>query len=38
MAYLSDMSAMMPGLPPFVGYYVDNNMGRSVAVSLNYRF
>jgi iron complex outermembrane receptor protein len=37
MAYLYDMSAMM-GIPPFVGYYVDNNMGRSVNVSLQYRF
>jgi iron complex outermembrane receptor protein len=38
MAYLYDMSAMMPGLPPFVGYYVDNSMGRSVNVSIQYRF
>jgi hypothetical protein len=38
MAYYYDMSVMMPGLPPFVGYYVDNNMGRSVNVSVQYRF
>jgi iron complex outermembrane receptor protein len=36
MAYYFDFSAY--GIPPFTGYYVDNNMGRSVNVSLQYRF
>jgi iron complex outermembrane receptor protein len=36
MAYYFDFSAY--GIPAFTGYYVDNNMGRSVNVSLQYRF
>jgi outer membrane receptor protein involved in Fe transport len=36
MAYFYDMSSMMG--PTYVAYYVDKNMGRSVNVSLQYRF
>jgi iron complex outermembrane receptor protein len=36
MAYYYDFSAY--GIPAFTGYYVDNNMGRSVNISLQYRF
>jgi iron complex outermembrane receptor protein len=37
MAYYYDMSAI-GGPPPYTGYYVDNNMGRSATVSVQYRF
>jgi iron complex outermembrane receptor protein len=35
-AYYFDFSAY--GIPPFTGYYVESNMGRSVNISLQYRF
>jgi outer membrane receptor for ferrienterochelin and colicin len=35
-AYYYDYSDY--GIPAFTGYYVDNNMGRSVNISLQYRF